>query len=130
MIVLMVLSVVESKFVMDNYQSIRGLGQKASVFCLNLILCIAAFHKGSISFISRYENNLFYRLICLVGKYSFGIYLIHLFFLDYICKVCDSISIPSILWVVSSTTVILVSLFILMVCKRIVPKISWLLLGV
>lgn len=129
-IVFMILSVVESRLVMDNSQSLNGLGQKASVFCLNVILCIVAFHNTSRAFITRYENNKFYRLICLVGRYSFGIYLIHLFTLGYICKVWDFISIPSISWFVSSISVTLVCLLILMICKRVSPKISWILLGV
>ena len=128
--VFMILSVAESRLVMDNSQSLKGLGQKASVFCLNVILCIVAFHNTSRAFITRYENNKFYRLICLVGRYSFGIYLIHLFTLGYICKVWNFISIPSISWFVSSISVTLVCLLILMICKRVFPKISWILLGV
>ena len=128
--VFMILSVAESRLVMDYSQSLKGLGQKASVFCLNVILCIVAFHNTSRAFITRYENNKFYRLICLVGRYSFGIYLIHLFTLGYICKVWNFISIPSISWFVSSISVTLVCLLILMICKRVFPKISWILLGV
>ena len=129
-IVFMVLSVFESYIIMDNTQSLKGLGQKLSAFCLNACLCVLALHNTSKSIVSRYDRNWFVQLMCLVGRYSFGIYLIHLFVLGFICSVWNFISVPSILWIVCSASVVLACLLFLSVCKKLFPKISWVLLGV
>lgn len=129
-VISMVAAVLESNIIMDNAQSLKGLGQKASVFCLNIFLCILALKKETKDCITRYEKKHFYRLACLIGRYSFGIYLIHRFILGYVCKIWNFISIPSISWFLSSVSVTLVSLLLLMICKRLFPKASWLLLGV
>lgn len=126
----LVLSVIESVFVMNKTNGLNGLGQKASAFGLNTFLCILAMHKISISFISRHEYNRFYQVLCLLGRYSFGIYLIHLFFRDAIFRIFIIPLHPSILWFVASMTIIFASLGILVICKKIFPRISRILLGV
>lgn len=126
----MVLSVVESFFVMEERCSLNGLGQKVSAFCLNAFLCIWALHNTSISIISRYDSNWFYRLVCLIGRYSFGIYLIHLFIRGFVFKVVNFALPPWILWIISSMIIISICLCFLMICKKIFPKASHILLGV
>lgn len=129
-IIFMVLSVVESEFVMNKTSSFNGIGQKASAFCLNAFLCVLALHDVSRKFILRFDSSKFYRLICLIGRYSFGIYLIHLFILGIVFKFFHFTLPSSLLWIVSSMIVILACLSFLAILKKIFPKASRILLGV
>lgn len=126
----MVLSVAESVFIIEKTKILNGVGQKASAFFLNVFLCLLAFHNTSKAFISRFENKGLYKFVCLIGRYSFGIYLIHLFILQVVSKVMNFALPPLALWMAMSVIVTVITLGGLVFCKRICRKISWILLGV
>lgn len=125
-----VASFVESMFLMEKTSSLSGVGQKGSVFCLNVFLCFLAFHKESQKILSLFKETRIYLIVCSLGKYSFGIYLVHLFILPFVERVdCFAFN-PFVKWIFDSLLLILCCFVLLVVCKYLFPKTSRLLLGV
>jgi hypothetical protein len=123
-------SFVESMFLIEKTSSLSGMGQKGSVFCLNVFLCFLAFHKESQKLLSLFKESRIYLIVCSLGKYSFGIYLIHLFILPFVERMDYFVSNPFVKWVFDSLLLLLCSFVLLVICKYLFPKISRLLLGV
>lgn len=128
--ILCVLSVVESIYIIDSRGTLNGVGQKPSSVCLNFVLCIIALHGNTRRFFSLCKKNVFYDFICLLGRFSFGIYLIHFFTLKMAWKIESFLLCPSIKWIVCTMLVLPVSMVPLMVWKKIFPRMSKILLGV
>lgn len=125
-----VVSFVESLFIMEQSSSLSGLGQKGSAFCLNVFLCLLAFHDKSQKFMDAFKETRIYLFFCSLGRYSFGIYLIHLFVLPFVEKVGSPFSGSLVKWIVDSLLLLLICYMLLAICKRLFPKISRILLGV
>ena len=65
-----------------------------------------------------------------MGRYSFGIYLIHFFVLSSLAHFKGYIASPAIKWILGSLVVLFISFALLAICKKISPKITRILLGV
>lgn len=123
-------SVFESNYIMSQTQSLNGIGQKASAFLLNAIILVFLFDNKSIQFSAKFENNFIYKIFVSLGRYSFGIYLIHCFVLGRVINLVNWIHISSIKWIFCAIIVLFCSFLILFVCRKISPKLTHLLLGV
>ena len=126
----LVLSIIESVFIMDQTLTPQGLGQKASIFGFNAFFCILALRNETQNFFLRFERSKIYQLLCVMGRYSFGIYLIHFFVLSSLAHFKGYIASPAIKWILGSLVVLFISFALLAICKKISPKITRILLGV
>ncbi|WP_458449489.1 acyltransferase [Fibrobacter sp.] len=126
----LVLSIIESIFIMDQTLTPQGLGQKASIFGFNAFFCILALRNETQNFFLRFERCKIYQLLCVMGRYSFGIYLIHFFVLSSLAHFKGYIASPAIKWILGSIVVLFISFALLAICKKISPKITRILLGV
>ena len=129
-VVFLFLSIAESFFFIDSTSSLNGLGQKASAFCMDFLVCILILQRKTRDRFTQFENICLFRFACVLGRYSFGIYLIHFFILSSNNK-CQFLSMnSSIKWIVFSVVSIVVSLVLLLLFKKILPKTTRVLLGV
>lgn len=124
------LSIVESFFIMQKTLSLQGLGQKSSIFCFNVLFCAIALHEKVKNFFSHFERYKLYQILCSIGRYSFGIYLVHFFILSKIVLLEDFISLPFIKWIVDSVVTFVLSLVLLLCLRKSAPKVTRILLGV
>lgn len=129
-LVFLFLSVVESGFFIDSTSSLNGLGQKSSAFCMDFLVCILVLRKRTRDWFSQFEKACLFRFLCVLGRYSFGIYLIHLFILSIVKRFHFSYLHPSVKWIIVSSISILASFLLLWLCKKILPKTTRILLGV
>lgn len=95
-------SILESCYIMDETQSMRGCGQKISVFVLNILLIISLFHSKIVINSNKIERFFVFRFFVLLGKFSFGVYLIHLYVLKQIYLRLTWIDIQSLKWVIGT----------------------------
>jgi len=128
-LLMLMVAIFELLYLTQQSQSLIGLGQKPGSFLLNISLVWLVFNaKCHLSF-SKRKSHLFFRLISLLGLYSFGIYLIHqhikLILLKFVTLQSSGMQ-----WVVVTLTTLLLSLVLLAMAKKISPKYSRLLLGV
>lgn len=123
-------TVLESNYIMNGTQSMRGCGQKISVFALNTIFLVLIFHDRIIKISKKIENTFLFKFFLLLGEYSFGLYLIHLYILKRVFSCFAWIGIPSLKWVIGTIIASTLLCFVLFVCKKISPKYTRLLLGV
>ena len=82
----LVLSVMESYFRMDVTGSLTGMGIKPSSLLFSCSVCLLVYGKKSRVLTS---NNFVTRIIISLGRYSFGIYLVHLLLLSVFNKVAS-----------------------------------------
>jgi peptidoglycan/LPS O-acetylase OafA/YrhL len=129
-VVFVAVAVVESFYIIDSTHALNGVGQKISCFVLNAFLCIILFRKDTISFFSSYKETALFRTICFLGRFSFGIYLIHYYMLGLAWKIESLISCQFAKWIVCSLLVLSVSIVVLVVMKKLCPKMSKIFLGV
>ena len=88
------------------------------IFCIvSLLLMFEA--AGS------YKSNFFTRFMSVAGEYSYGIYLIHLFFLLFVIKAIN----PNIHWMIETVLSLLLSMGFIWVCRKIIPEFSKKYLG-
>ena len=129
-LVFLVLSLAESGFLVGCQSSLRGVGQKASAFCLNVFLLEILFHEKTISFADRFGGSAVYRGLCAVGDYSFGIYLTHLLVLVYAVSKIPLWNGRYSTWMAETVLVVAFCLVGLWAAKKALPKASRILLGV
>ncbi len=65
-----------------------------------------------------------------LGKYSFGIYLVHLFVLAKVTPFMEEIQFASIRWILCTVLTLVGSYFLLFICRMLSSKFTHLLLGV
>lgn len=78
----LVLSVLETYFQIKITNEFQGLGIKISAFIYSSLIILLLFNLD----IRREFNHPLWKVIKYIGKISFGIYLIHIFFLNIIVK--------------------------------------------
>ena len=69
----LLVAIFESSFIMNGTQSMRGGGQKASVFLLNTLLLVVLFHNRTMFFCEKFKDKRWFRIVVVIGNYSFGI---------------------------------------------------------
>lgn len=123
------LSVAESLFLLHVQSSLRGVGQKASSFCLNVFLLEILFHEKTISFANRWDGSVAYRGMCAVGEYSFGIYLTHLLVLVYAVSKIPLWDGRYSTWLAETFLLVAFCMAGLWAARKALPKASRMLLG-
>lgn len=126
----LVCSLFESNYIMTNTHSMTGIGQKFSAFIVNILLIFFFFHKKTLLLVSCKENSSAYRMFTELGKYSFGIYLVHLFVLAKVTPFMEEIQFASIRWILCTVLTLVGSYFLLFICRMLSSKFTHLLLGV
>lgn len=94
----------------------NGLGLKPSVYLYSTFVIMILFSDTIRC--SYQENKLINRLISYVGRISFGIYLIH----RYIILVMSNI-VGDCPWVINWMTALIISVFVIVLVRRISPKV-------
>lgn len=130
LIVCVVYSLLESNYIMTSTLSITGCGQKFSTFIANTLLIFFFLHKKTLSLVSRKENSYAYRMFTELGKYSFGIYLVHLFVLTKVTPFMEEIQFASVRWIFCTALTLVGSYFLLFICRKLSSKYTHFLLGV
>ena len=126
-------SVFESFYIMDKTRSLSGGGQKITAFFLNSTLIFILFNTRTIDKIQLKVHSKIFRIISLLGEYSFGVYLIHLSIISILNSALNIKSIdisPLFIWSIFSIVIISLSFIILWLCRKSNAKLSRLLLGV
>lgn len=121
---------IESNYIMNQTQSLDGCGQKVSAFLFNVVLLLCLFNKNLIAYMEKLSNNLVFKAFAMLGRYSFGVYLIHLFILGKVIALINWIQVPSLKWLWGAIITLIISFVVLFLCKKIAPKYTHLLLGV
>ena len=89
----LILSVIESYFRMDATDSLTGVGIKPSSLLFSFSVCLFVYGNNSRVLTS---NNFITRIIISLGRYSFGIYLVHLLLLSVFNKLASICSFTNI----------------------------------
>ena len=79
-----------------------------------IIYCIAALLL-MFEAADSYKSNFFTRFMSVAGEYSYGIYLIHLFFLLFVIKAIN----PHIHWMIETVLSVLLSMAFIWGCRKI-----------
>lgn len=120
--------VVESLF-LNVSGELNGLGQKASAMIFSMAALPVLFHEKSECLYDRISAKVRmpFPTISVVGRYSFGIYLIHAQLIHRVDVFGFS---GDFKWAVLTLAVLLASLFSLVILHKVFPRASRLLLGV
>lgn len=105
--------------------ALNGFGQKGSAIFFSCCLLFVLFSSKAELF---FEKNKIVSFVAVLGRYSFGIYLIHCYLIGFIGK---RIGLNGDLkWFCLTIIVILASFFVLFIVKKLFPKATRILLGV
>lgn len=107
-----VLECFETYYLSQNYQG--GIGIKLSSFIYSFGMVILVLHPKIQSF---YRDNLFTSFIVYIGKISFGIYLIHCYVITILRMIM-----PMDSWLLSWLLVSLITILIIMGCRKMLPS--------
>jgi Uncharacterized protein conserved in bacteria len=88
-----------------------AMGNRKFTWILYCTVCLMLMFEA----VSSYRSNAFTRFLSIAGEYSYGVYLIHLFFLLFVIK---SVS-PNIHWMIETILSLLLSMGFIYVCRKI-----------
>lgn len=108
--------------------TLSGFGQKASAMVFSFSTLVVLFSEKCRDAYEKYFGGILNRLVVELGRYSFGIYLIHCFLISRLDSLLEFRG--ALKWAVLTLSVLWGSFFILFLAKRAFPKFSRLFLGV
>lgn len=108
--------------------TLSGFGQKASAMVFSFSTLVVLFSEKCRGVYEKYFDGILNLLMIKLGRYSFGIYLIHCFLISRVDSLLKFHGTPK--WVLLTLSVLLGSFLILFLAKGIFPKFSRLFLGV
>ena len=118
----------ETIFITYKNNTISGFGLKPSGILFSTILLYILFNCHFESFEA---NNFIKKLLCLLGKFSFGIYLVHIYIIKIFAHYKNLFHINQILfWFIMTVIVLFISTAFLFLMKKLLRKFSFWCLGV
>lgn len=108
-----VLECLETYWLLQNYDS--GFGIKLSSFIFSFGIILLVLHPKTQSL---HQDNIYTSLIVYIGKISFGIYLTHCYIITLL-----KVILPFESWILSWLLVVLITMIIIMLSRKILP--SW-----
>lgn len=108
-----VLECLETYWLLQNYDS--GFGIKLSSFIFSFGIILLVLHPKTQSL---HQDNRYTSLIVYIGKISFGIYLTHCYIITLL-----KVILPFESWILSWLLVVLITMIIIMLSRKILP--SW-----
>ena len=133
LLVALTLSVFESFHIMKSNSSLTGVGLKPSSVIFSTLTVLILF---SPNMVAKYKQNVIFKIVETLGKFSLGIYLGHLFIQMIKLKAITYFSINLVLskgflsWTLFTGVILLCTFACLFIIKKIFPKVSRLFLGV
>ena len=129
---MLVISCAEAYFLMERNGSLTGMGLKPSAVLFSVCMCLILY---SDTCAANYSENTVSKQLCNLGRYSYGIYLLHMYCLSVLHKLivktgCEITVCRLFWWAAYTFVVLLLSYILLRFAKRIHPKVSRLCLGV
>jgi len=104
-----------------NYNLPAAMGNRKFSWIVYCIVCLILMFEAADS----YKSNAFTRLMSVAGEYSYGIYLVHLFFLLFVIKAVS----PNIHWIIETVLSLLFSMAFIWCCRKISVSFSKKYLG-
>src|SRR5574344_345231 len=83
-LVALVLSVFESYVIINRTKTLSGIGLKSTSVLFSVAVCFLLYKNGTSE---RYKENIFTSFISILGKFSYGIYLTHLYIFTVLKKI-------------------------------------------
>ena len=94
-----------------GYNLPAAMGNRKFSWIIYCIVCLVLMFEAA----PNYKSNVLTRFLSIAGEYSYGVYLIHLFFLLFVIK---SVS-PDIHWMIETILSLLLSMGFIYICRKI-----------
>ncbi|WP_165044440.1 acyltransferase [Dysgonomonas sp. ZJ709] len=94
-----------------GYNLPAAMGNRKFSWIIYCVVCLLLMFEA----VDTYKSNAFTRFINTAGEYSYGIYLIHLYFLLFVIKAVN----PHIHWLVETVLSLLLSMAFIWVCRKV-----------
>lgn len=121
LIIGLVLSVIETNFLIEHYG--KGVGIKPSTYLYSVGMIFLLFSNKVENLLSR--TGAIYRFITWIGSLSFGIYLIHCYFVSFIIKLT-----PINIWLLKWALVLVLTALMIATMRKILPTKYYKYLGI
>jgi Uncharacterized protein conserved in bacteria len=95
----------------NGYNLPAAMGNRKFTWIVYCAVCLVLMFEAAPS----YKSNAFTRFLSVAGEYSYGVYLIHLFFLLFVIKLIS----PDIHWMIETILSLLLSMGFIYVCRKI-----------
>ena len=116
-----VLSVLEADYLLDHYG--KGIGIKPSAFIYSAGMIFLLFSKRMENLLSH--AGVCYRFIVWIGNLSFGIYLIHCYFVSFVVK-----RLPIDSWILRWALVLLLTALLIETIRKVLPAKCYKYIGI
>ncbi len=122
-------SCAESYFIMEKTNSLSGSGLKPSAVLFSIFICSLLYSDFCSG---KYLSNKITKFFSDLGRYSYGIYLLHMYCIQLINKFLKNYFIGGglLYWIIYTLIVLLISYAVLYIVKGLMPKFSRICIGV
>ena len=107
-----ILSVIETDYLLDHYG--KGVGIKPSSFIYSTGMIFLMFSNKVEKLVSR--TGIIYRLFIWIGSLSFGIYLIHCYFISFFVK-----RLPIDSWLLQWSLALFLTVVFILIIRKLLP---------
>jgi len=94
-----------------GYNLPAAMGNRKFSWIVYCVVCLMLMFEA----VDSYKSNAFTRFMSIAGEYSYGVYLIHLFFLLFVIKLAT----PNFHWMIETVLSLLLSMVFIWVCRKI-----------